>query len=168
MHNSVGVKYRPHPFAMALAMAQLQTYERRSGRLIENARRFEQGLSGLAGFSTFSAPEKARRVYWRIPVQVDTEMLGSADSMVHHLEGQNYPVERNGQVLIPRHNVLTEFYGVRNHRRFPVAERLCNETFQVQAFALYDEGAVEDMLDRFRSVAETGPGGRAASSAWGG
>lgn len=154
MHNSVGVKYRPHPFAMALAMEQLQTYVRRSRQLIENARRFEEGLSGIAGFTTFTAPERARRVYWRILVRVDPEVLGSTDSVIRHLEGRNCPVERKKQVLIPRHNVLTEFYGVRNHRRFPVAERLLAETFQVPAFALYNERAVEQILADFSAVSK--------------
>lgn len=167
MHNSVGVKYRPHPFAMALALDQFQTYDRRCRRLVENACRLEQGISDIAGFSTFTAAEEARRVYWRIPVRVDTEVLGSTDSVLQHLEEQNCPVERKAQILIPRHNVLTEFYGMKNNHRFPVAERLCEETFQVQAFALYDEWNVEHTLDLFRSAAQTGPGHRTASSAWG-
>ncbi len=151
MHNSVGVKYRPHPFAMAMAMEQLQTYGRRSQQLTENARRFEEALSGIAGFSPFTAPEEASRVYWRIPVRVDTEVLGSTGSVVQHLEGSGCPIERKGRVLIPMHNVFTEFYGVGNHRTFPVSERLITETIQVQAFALYDERAIEQVLDRFRS-----------------
>jgi perosamine synthetase len=167
MHNSVGVKYRPHPFAMAMAMEQLQSYDRRSRRLVENVRRFEEGLSEIAGFSTFTSPEEASRVYWRVPVRVDTEVLGSTGSVVQYLKERDCPVEWKGRVLIPKHNVFTEFYGVRNHRRFPVAERLCDEMFQVQAFALYDEQAVEQVLDLFRSVAETGPGGRAASASRG-
>ncbi len=149
MHNSVGVKYRPHPFAMVMAMEQLQTYDRRSQQLIENARRFEEALAGVAGFSTFTTPEKAHRVYWRIPIRVDLKSLGSINAVVQHLLEMNCPVERKGRVLIPRHNVLTEFYGVKNHRRFPVAERMMDETFQVQAFALYDERAVEQVLDLF-------------------
>jgi len=154
MHNSVGVKYRPHPFAMALAMEQLQTYDERSGRLIENARRFEEGLSGIAGFTTFSTPEEARRVYWRIPVRVDPEVLGNPESVLRRLKERDCPVEKKGKLLIPQHNVMTEFYGVKNHRSFPVSERLLTETLQVEAFALYDEQAVEQVLARFYAVAQ--------------
>lgn len=154
MHNSVGVKYRPHPFAMALAMEQLQTYDERSGRLVENARRFEEGLSGIAGFSTFSAPEEARRVYWRVPVRVDTEYFGNPESVLRRLKERDCPVEKKGKLLIPQHNVMTEFYGVKNHRSFPVSERLLTETLQVEAFALYDEQAVEQVLTQFHAVAQ--------------
>ncbi|MHC4324804.1 MAG: DegT/DnrJ/EryC1/StrS family aminotransferase, partial [Planctomycetota bacterium] len=112
MQNSVGVKYRPHPFAMALAMEQLQTYRERSERLIENIRRFEEALCGIDGFNTFGAPEKASRVYWRIPVRVDPEVLGSADSVVQDLASRDCPVERKKNIMIPKHNVFTEFYGI--------------------------------------------------------
>lgn len=162
IQNSVGIKYRPHPFAMTLAMEQLQTYDERSRHLVQTARRFEEELSDIAGFTTFGAPEKSRRVYWRIPVRVDEEVLGSTDSVLQRLEGRNCPVEQRGQVLIPRHNVFTEFYGVKTPRRFPVAERLCDEIFQVHPFALYDEQALQQVLDGFRSVSETGPGNGAA------
>jgi dTDP-4-amino-4,6-dideoxygalactose transaminase len=156
IQNSVGVKYRPHPFAMTLAMEQLQTYDERSRHLVQTARRFEEELSDIAGFSTFSSPEKSRRVYWRIPVRVDEEMLGSTDSVLQSLEERNCPVEQRGRVLIPRHSVFTEFYGVKTPRSFPVAERLCNEIFQVHPFALYNEQAIQQVLDGFRYVAETG------------
>ena len=154
MHNSVGVKYRPHPFAMALAMEQLQTYEERSQRLIENARRFEGALSDIAGFSAFTVPKEASRVYWRIPVRVDPEMLGSADSVVQQLVERGCLVERKERILIPLHNVLTEFYGINNQRNFPVAERLVSETFQVQAFPLYDKQVVEQTIADFHAVSK--------------
>ena len=156
MHNSVGVKYRPHPFAMALALDQLQTYAERSQRLVENARRFEQGLALVSGFQTFLAPKEARRVYWRIPVRVDTSSLGSAEFVLGRLKEQNCPVEYKGRLLIPEHNALVEFYGVRTRRKFPVAERLLAETLQVQAFALYAERAIEQTLAQFRAVANSG------------
>ncbi len=154
LHNSVGVKYRPHPFAMALALEQLKTYGQRSQRMVKNARRFEYGLFDVPGFSTFGAPKKASRVYWRIPVRVDTERLGSPASVLQRLKELECPVERNKRLLIPQHNVVTEFYGVENHRRFPIAELLLAETFQVRAFPLYDEHVIDQVLDRFRAVAQ--------------
>lgn len=153
MHNSVGVKYRPHPFAMALALEQLQTYGERSQRLVENARRFEQGLSSVPGFQTFVTAREGSRVYWRIPVRVDTSALGPLESVLRRLQEQSCPVESKGGLLIPEHNALVNFYGVKTRRRFPVAQRLLSETLQVNAFALYDDKAVERTLAGFRVVA---------------
>jgi len=154
MHNAVGVKYRPHPFAMALALDQLQTYVERSRRLVENAMRFEQGVSHIAGFTTFAAPEEASRVYWRIPVQVDTARLGSLSSVLKRLQDRSCPVEHRGGLLIPEHNALTEFYGVNTRRSFPVAKRLQAETLLVNAFALYAEDAVEQTLAQFHATGQ--------------
>ena len=156
MHNSVGVKYRPHPFAMALALNQMQTYTERSKRLVENARKFEQDLAHIPGFQTFVTPKEANRVYWRIPVRVDIARLGSAENVVRRLRERDCPVEWKGRPLIPEHNALVEFYGIKTHRKFPVAERLLTETLQVHAFALYDEGAVQKTLTQFHDLSDNG------------
>lgn len=151
MHNAVGVKYRPHPFAMALALDQLKTYTRRSRRLVENARRFEQAVAHMPGYGIFATPAEAGRVYWRVPVRVDASRLGSAESVCTRLQGKGCPVERKGRLLIPEHNAVSEFYGVKAGRRFPVAERVLAETFQVRAFALYEEAEMERILALFRA-----------------
>lgn len=156
MHNSVGVKYRPHPFAMALALNQMQTYTERSKRLVEQARKFEQDLAHIPGFQTFVTPKEANRVYWRIPVRVDIARLGSAENVVRRLRERDCPVECKGRPLIPEHNALVEFYGIKTHRKFPVAERLLTETLQVHAFALYDEGAVQKTLTQFHDLSDNG------------
>jgi len=156
MHNAIGVKYRPHPFAMALALEQLDTYAERSRKLVENARRFEEGLSQIEGFSPFATPEEADRVYWRIPIRVNPERLGDCTAILRRLEAQDCPVEQKGRLLVPEHNAVTEFYGVTINRRFPVAERVLDETIQVHAFPLYNGRAVEEVLDRFQAVAQKG------------
>jgi len=153
LHNSIGVKYRPHPFAMALALEQLQSYPERSQRLIEKARSFERGVQDIAGFNTFSTPKEASRVYWRIPVRLDPG-LGSPSSIVERLQEHGCPVERKGGLLIPEHNSLTEFYGVKNRRRYPVAERMQTETIQVQVFAFVEELKIEKTLSIFRALAQ--------------
>jgi dTDP-4-amino-4,6-dideoxygalactose transaminase len=153
MHNAVGIKYRPHPFAMVLALHQLRTYAERRRRLVENARRFEKGLANAAGFAPFSSHGRADRVYWRIPVRVDTARLGSVASVCKQLVDLGCPIERKERVLIPQHNTVADYYGARPGRSFPVAERLVTETLQVHAFALYDGRSVEQVLSRFRAIA---------------
>jgi len=153
MHNAVGVKYRPHPFAMVLALDQLRSYAERSRRLVENASRFEKGLAELPGFAAFASPVEASRVYWRVPVRVDASRLGDAGTVCKKLADLGCAVERKEKLLLPQHNAITEFYGAKSNRSFPVAERLLAETFQVQAFALYRESAVELALSQFRTLA---------------
>jgi dTDP-4-amino-4,6-dideoxygalactose transaminase len=159
MHNAVGVKYRPHPFAMALAFEQLMTYHERSKKMFENAEKFEKGLADIVGFEAFCAPNEADRVYWRIPVRVDKARFGSPERVLDRLISKGCPVEMKGGLLISQHNAVTEFYGVKNHRRFPVSEQLLAETLQVQPFALYDEKIIQEVLEQFRLIGfpESGP-----------
>jgi perosamine synthetase len=154
MHNAVGVKYRPHPFAMVLAIDQLGSYAERSRRLVEHARTFERGVAKLTGFRTFASPKEASRVYWRIPIRVDAEWADDVASVFRQLADRGCAVERKERLLVPQHNAVTEFYGAKPSRSFPVAERMLAETFQVQAFALYGEGAADLALAQFRAVAQ--------------
>ena len=87
-------------------------------------------------------------------VRVDTERLGSPESVLHQLKSLDCPVEKKGRLLIPRHNAVTEFYGVKSHRSYPVSERLLAETIQVQAFAIYDEQAIDQVLAQFHAVSK--------------
>ncbi len=156
LHNSVGVKYRPHPFAMVLALYQLESYADRCGRLVANAGRLERDLAETAGFAAFSSPEAASRVYWRIPVRVDVARFADSVSVCRRLQQMGCPVEQKERTLIPQHNTVTEYYGAKCDRSFPVAERLVAETLQIHAFALYNGNAVERILAQFRAVATNG------------
>jgi dTDP-4-amino-4,6-dideoxygalactose transaminase len=153
LHNAVGVKYRPHPFAMVLALHQIATYAGKCRRLVESAAMFEEGVARIAGFNPYASPQKASRVYWRIPVRVDVARLGSAASVCRMLQERGCPVERKERTLIPQHNTVTEYYGAKPGRSFPVAERLVAETLQVQAFALLNGSPVDQVLSQFQSVA---------------
>lgn len=125
---------------MVLALQQLETYAERCRRLVENARKFEKGLRETPGFGAFGSPREAHRVYWRIPVRVDTARLGGVAAVRRRLEAMGCPVELKERVLIPQHNTVRDFYGASSGRSFPVAERLTAETFQVRAFAQFLKG----------------------------
>lgn len=152
--NAVGVKYRPHPFALAVALEQLNTYAERSRRLVRNVQAFEKGLRGIPGFSPFATPQKATRVYWRMPVHIQGR-IGDVHSVVRQLQERDCPVASNPGKLIHRHNVITEYYGIRTKRAFPIAERIARETMSVDAFPMYEEGVAERLLEAFRGVSST-------------
>ena len=49
--------------------------------------------------------------------------------------------------------MITDWYGVKTTREFPVAKRVIAEVIQLEAMPLYQEGAVERMLEGVRDVA---------------
>jgi dTDP-4-amino-4,6-dideoxygalactose transaminase len=148
--NAVGVKYRPHAFALALALTQIQTYPERSRRLVQHIQAFEAGLARIPGCAPYSTPTAADRVYWRIPLRIDPQ-LDPAD-LVARLQERDGPVERAPGTLVPHHSAITEYYGIKPQRRFPVADQVAARTVRVHPFPLYIEGAVEELLAAFEEV----------------
>lgn len=151
--NAVGVKYRPHPFALTLALEQMNSYAGRSRQLVEQVQHFERGLGGLSAFSPLALPPEASRVYWRFPVRVHA---AEADlpTLLRRLQERQCPVHRNPGTLAHRHSVVTEYYGIQTSRTFPVAERIADEFLHVDAFPLYREGLADILLDAFAEVSE--------------
>jgi perosamine synthetase len=152
--NAVGIKYRPHPFAMVLALEQMGSYSERSTKMVAHARAFEAGLADIPGFSVFTTPPEAERVYWRVPVRLDAR-LGDPREVAQRLAELGCPVQKKGGILLHTHTALTDYYGVETTRDFPVAEQVAPACLQVDIFALYDDAAVARALAAFRQVGET-------------
>lgn len=150
--NAVGVKYRPHPFALRLALEQIKTYTQRSRTLVENVQRFERSLAGNPVVSAFSRDPRAARVYWKFPVRVDTAAI-DLDILLQRLQRRDCPVFRNAVTLAHRHSVVTEYYGVKTQRSYPVAERIAGELLHLDAFPLYRDGSAELLAAAFAEAA---------------
>ncbi len=152
--NSVGIKYRPHPFAMALALSQLTTYPERSAKLVGNVRRFEAGLAKIDGFLPHPTPAAATRVYWRVTFRIDPAVFPDQAAVIDALRDRGAPVEKHrGAPLIHEHSVITEYWGVATDGEFPVARDAHAGTVQIPVFAFYDDDAVERILAEFTEVA---------------
>jgi len=149
--NAIGVKYRPHPFALALALEQMQSYEQRLARLVAGVEDFERELENVPGVSLFRAQADAGRVYWRFPVKLDEGGLDPAE-VARRLQERGCPVTSNPRILAHRHNVVTGYYGVETNREFPVAEQLVQNMLHIDAYALYQDGAAERILQAFKDV----------------
>lgn len=157
MHNAVGIKYRPHPVALALALHQMETYANRSERLTDRIRAFEDGLGTVEGFSPFTTPVPAKRVYWRVPVRVQNGDSTRLSELILRLRERGCPVDgHRAPALIHQHNVLTNHYGVIPGRSFPVAERMVDQTVLLQAFSFFDEHSTAHFLEQFRAVSPRG------------
>jgi len=152
LDNAVGMKYRPHSFATAIALEQFKTLGARIERLSANCRRFEAGLAEVDGFSPYETPEGGERVYWRVPIRVDGDRFPDLPDLVARLTERGVPAEKRNPRLIHAHNVIREYYGVTTDRAFPVAERVIGETIQIDSFPLYQDGAAERFLEGIRDV----------------
>jgi perosamine synthetase len=150
--NAVGIKYRPHPFALTLALEQIESYSERSCQLVSNVQCFERALKNMPVFRAMEADPKASRVYWRFPVRVEVNGA-DIDLVLEKLAERNCPVSRNPATLAHQHSVVTQYYGVRTERHFPVAERIAKQIIHVDAFPLYERGNAELLAAAFAEVA---------------
>ncbi len=151
IENAIGVKYRPHPFALALALEQMKDFDRRIAKLVQRVSAFERELASIPGVSPMAVHPDAGRVYWRFPVEVTMEN-SDLDKVVALLQAYHCPVTRNPGILAHRHSAVSDYYGVRTDRAFPVAERLVERLLHIDAYALYQDGCPERLLQAFADV----------------
>lgn len=151
IENAVGVKYRPHPFALALALEQMQNFDTRLADLVARVQAFERGLESVPGVTAFRSHTNAGRVYWRFPVKVEASNRNPVE-LARLLQGRDCLVSPNPGILAHRHSVVTGYYGVQTHREFPVAEQLIKNLLHVDAYALLQDGRVESLLQAFNDL----------------
>jgi len=94
--NAVGLKLRPHPFAMALAMPQIKRYDEKKILLVETCQAIET-IFEKHGFIAQAVPENSTRVYWRIVLKIEETVFKgvTTDSIESFLKEHGIPVEKN-------------------------------------------------------------------------
>jgi len=91
-HNAVGLKSRPHPVGLMLALCQLARFEEKLKLMQVTAHRLEQYL-GQLGLKPQVTSWDSQRVWWRIVSMAVTEQ--EATVVADILSGAGVPVERN-------------------------------------------------------------------------
>lgn len=94
--NAIGLKLRPHPFAMALAMPQIKRYEEKKELLVATCQSIEEVFKNY-GFIPQQAFPNSTRVYWRIILKIDEQVYKNVptDTIEAYLKEHGIPVEKN-------------------------------------------------------------------------
>jgi len=92
VHNAVGLKGRPHPVALMLALGQLDRFAEKQRLLTETAGRIEQ-LLRRAGAEPLLARWPSERVWWRIVAYGET--AAHAEEISQRLTAAGVPLEKN-------------------------------------------------------------------------
>jgi perosamine synthetase len=146
--NAVGIKYRPHPFALQLALDQLESYPERNRRLLINVNELigELHRAGLETQHTFT---QSGRVFWKVIIMAEPAVL---DRLRRKAAAAGLIVERNHyQPLLHECSVLTRYYGL-VPQRFAVAEGVAARIAQIDALQLWDRTLVDRYAAVFRSL----------------
>ena len=149
--NAVGIKYRPHPFALRLAIDQMDSYPERSRQLLANVAEL-LGEIHLASLETQHNFTESGRVFWQIillaapPLLVRLRNLAAAAGLI--IEENHY------KPLLHEHSIFTKYYRL-PQPRLARAEEVNPRIAQIDALQLWNPAVVSKYAGLFRSLGDT-------------
>jgi len=173
----LGLKWRAHPLALAIAKVSLGTLEYRNQRALQNRKFLFDALRELPGLEPARDYEKARPAgfYGGLKVIYNPEELGglAAHRFVEALKAEGAPVSGPGLGYMEHLRTISRqgfdlwgrgrgplggaFFGLPPFQRykkgdFPVAENLAGRTLTLPAYIEPKEGFLDQCVEAFRKV----------------
>ena len=167
----LGMKFRSHPLAMAIAKIQTEKFPELNRRRRAFVEEVEQGLSGLPGLHSIEACEGAERSgFYAFPVlhaPEETPGLSTAD-LLQKLQALGVTATANPYPLLHRLPLYAKGFDLFTRNRgplcgdypgyregdFPITERLVDRLIFLPLFSDPAPGAVEWLLERLRAALE--------------
>ncbi len=148
IENSIGIKYRPHAFALRLALDQMDSFPMRMQSLISNINELIGEIRNAGLTTQWSFPQSGR-VFWKVIVVSDPPAL-------RHLRkaavAANLPIDSNHyQPLLHQTLLITKYYAIKIGS-FPVSEKLAERIVQIDALQLCDSNIVSKYVALVRSL----------------
>jgi len=180
----LGLKYRAHPIALAIAMVSLKTLPYRMEKAIENRERLFKGLKDIPGVEPVHSYPKAKwhGLYGGWQVILNPKELGGLppEKFKAALRAEGVPIKGHGWASgHPGEHLRTIFtrgFDLWGHGRgpldprygfmglppfkpykkgdFPVTENLARRVITIPPYIEPEKGLVEQFIEAFRKVAE--------------
>lgn len=146
--NAIGIKYRPHAFALQLALDQMESYRDRCSRLLKNTNDLLQEMNA-SGLKTQRSFVEAGRVFWKVVIMAEPPLLdllkAAAAAEGLSLEGNHY------YPLLHKNPIFSSYYGLESSM-FPSAESLNRKIAQIDALQLYDRAQLGKYIRLIRRL----------------
>lgn len=144
--NAVGLKLRPHPAALVLALGQLRRFPEKRERLVTSGQRIE-ALAGGFGLQALGPGAGGERVYWRHVFKIPGS-AGNAEAqrVLSALQRAGVPAEPNHYWPSLQNQSLFAWPDHRDglrHRACPVVDRLTPTLLTLPAWVAPTEDAYE-------------------------
>ncbi|MEW6280854.1 MAG: aminotransferase class I/II-fold pyridoxal phosphate-dependent enzyme [Candidatus Eremiobacterota bacterium] len=140
--NAVGLKLRPHPVALTLALGQLKRFEEKLSALRETCARVEAAFES-AGLRKQAVPRGAERSYWRVVLHCPFEVA----EVEARLRNAGVPAEPNHYWPTLQHQPLFTWPGrTVRHRSCPVAREVVPRLVTLPAPARLAKEALESAV----------------------
>lgn len=152
--NAVGIKFRPHFFALLLALENFKTYRAESRNIEDGAKRLMQELSSSPQIKFASSLAKAKRAYWKpiviLPDSTDSQKIVNALAQEGtKLEDHNY------KVLLPDDSIFTEFHNIKSTNEYPNADSVIKKRIlHIPGSCLANETPLAILIRELKTVKE--------------
>jgi dTDP-4-amino-4,6-dideoxygalactose transaminase len=166
----LGLKWRAHPLALALAKVSLSTLEYRNKCKIENRERIFKALRGLPGLEPLRDYEKAKPAgfYGGLKIMYHPEQLDGLhiNKFVEALKAEGAPISATRLTLEHLRSIFTRGFDLWGHDRgplgryfkvykrgdFPVAESYADKVLTIPAYIETKEGFLDQYIEAFNKV----------------
>jgi dTDP-4-amino-4,6-dideoxygalactose transaminase len=145
--NAVGIKYRPPPFALRLALDQMDSYAERSRQLLANVTELlaEMHLASLDTQHTFA---ESGRVFWQVIIMASPPVL---NRLRNAAATAGLVIEENHyNPLLHQNSIVTSYYRL-PQPSFAVAEEVSTRIIQIDALQLWNRIVLNKYAGLFRS-----------------
>lgn len=166
----LGLKWRAHPLALAIAKVSLSSLEYRNRRKMENRERIFKALKDLPGLEPIRDYEKAKPAgfYGGLKIKYHSEQLDSLpiDKFAEAINAEGAPVSATHLTLEHLRSIFTRGFDLWGHDRgplgsdfkvykkgdFPVAESLSDKVLTIPTYIETKDGFLDQYIDAFRKV----------------
>ncbi|HEX30063.1 TPA: DegT/DnrJ/EryC1/StrS family aminotransferase [Candidatus Poribacteria bacterium] len=173
----LGLKWRAHPLALALAKVSLRSLDYRNGRRDEFRRKLFEALNEIPGVKPVRSYPKAKPAgfYGGLKMIYQPEDLDGlpVERYVEALRAEGVPISRYGRSLEHQRMIFRKGFDLWGHGRgplggeflglppfkgyregdFPVAESLIGRILSIPAYIEPEEGFLEGVIEAFEKVA---------------
>jgi perosamine synthetase len=149
INNNVGIKFRPHLFALLLALDDMENNKAKRLRIKNNILEFQKEIALKTSKITFQKNFiKAERVFHMPPIILDPELnsrkiIEELNSMGFHTQTHNYKVSLNNN------HITTDFYKIRDKSIYTNTEQIINKNI-IQSYA--SDFDTTDKIKLFKKV----------------
>ncbi|MBW4505902.1 MAG: aminotransferase class I/II-fold pyridoxal phosphate-dependent enzyme [Scytonematopsis contorta HA4267-MV1] len=156
--NAVGLKFRPHPVAMTLALAQLQRFDEKWDTLTHTCQQLEENFA-FSGFIPQAVAPRSKRAYWKIVFKLDEAWFHSLPTKVieEQLQAQGIPVEPDHYWPLLQNQAIFQWPGNSKFilkRPCTTAQQVVPRTITLHAPVKLPEDVLNGTKTAVRKVAE--------------
>ena len=152
--NNVGIKFRPHLFALLLALNDLKNNVEKRGRIRKNILRFQKAMLSVSNREIFfqETYSKSMRSFHMpiigLPPRVDREkIVNKLNKLGFHAQLHNY---RNS---LSKDSILNDFYGIKVRKTYKKTEDIVGKNIiQLYSSDFVDWRKVKSLIDLLKNT----------------